>query len=75
MTPTQRTKAPTLRQIAMVMHAVSRIERWDGEHATIEQSILTDRGWITPDINGRSMPMPSTALLSQVRLLAKGGIR
>jgi hypothetical protein len=67
----QTTKAPTLRQVAMVLQAISRIEGWGCEHPAIEQSILKDRGWVTLDINERSMPMPSTALLTQVRLLGK----
>jgi hypothetical protein len=64
-----KTKAPTLKQVSMVLHALARIEYWDGHHESIEEAI--DGGWLTIDVNERSMPMPSTKLLTEVKLFVK----
>ena len=66
-----KTKAPTLNQVAMVLQALTRIESWDGHHESIEDSVLDGGGWLTADVNQKKMPMPSTRLLTAVKLLAR----
>lgn len=68
-----KTKAPTLKQVAMVLQVMSIIECWDGHHESIEDSVLDGGGWLTADVNQKNMPMPSTRLLTAIKLLARTG--